>query len=129
MKSVAHEVLNVAKEVMAYSQPKESYAFAAELGKVPGVVQAVVDDFAKVSSGPDLFKVYILVYADPEIGGRLTNRLKGAVNKISRALSIKVWEFWTPRADRDIADVGVSYLRDFYRTNAYKVTIICHGEE
>jgi hypothetical protein len=128
-KAVASELVKVAKEVIGYSHPEEAYVFASELAKVQGVASAVVNDFAKVSLRPDVFSVDIFVYADPEIGGRLTNRLKGAVNKISRQLGVRVDSLWTPRADREITDIGVSGLRDFYRTNPYKVTVICQGDE
>ena len=122
------ELLRVAKELMAFEQPAAAYRFAEALGKVPGVASAVVNDFARVSSGPDTFEVDIHVYADPEIGGRLTNRLKVAVNRLERELGIRVKNLWTPRADREITEIGLSGLRDFYQRNPYKVTVICQGE-
>lgn len=124
----ASEVLKIAKELVA-SRPAKADIFASLLAKVRGVANAGVNDFFKVSSNPDQFEVDIFVYADPQVGGRLTNLLKSAVGKAAASVGVRVTGFWTPRADRSVADIGIGGLVDFYRENPYKVTIICQGDE
>lgn len=125
----AKQLVKMAKYLMSFNTPTKALMFIQELGKVPGVTSAVVNDYFKVSSNPDIFNVSVFVYADPATGGKLTNRLKVALNKAERATGVNVDKFWPPRADRDVVySWGTADLVSFYRQNPYKITIFCRGE-
>ena len=121
---MAQEILKVAKSLVAYDDALRDIndTVVAYLNRVPGVASAVMNDFGRLSEG--VYSVDFHVYGDPKIGGKLSRRLKSQVMKLGRNDNIEVDEFWTPRSDRSIAEVGVSGLLRFYERNPWKVTLI-----
>lgn len=126
----ASEVLKIAKELVS-SRPAKADMFATMLGKVQGVKSAVVNDFAVVShtnDGVPIYEVDVHVYVDPVVGGTLTNTLKAATKRTAQMVGVILRDFWTPRADRSVADIGIGGLVNFYRENPYKVIVTCEGD-
>lgn len=119
----------LASSKVVASRPEKAYLFATEISKVRGVASVTVNDWAVVSSNPTVYDVDVLIYIDPMIGGAITNTLKAGVNRVSKQVGVRLKEFWSPRADRSVADIGWDGLRGFYARNPYKVSIFCTGEE
>lgn len=109
--------------------PVRAYRFAEELAKMRGVDTAVVNDFARVSSNPTVYDVDIFVYVDPEFGGTLTNTIKAMASRIQGTMNVSLKGFWTPRSDRNVSEIGIRGLKEFYRRNPYRISIYCAVEE
>jgi hypothetical protein len=122
---VARELVKVAKELMA-GVPSASYQLAEELKRVPGVADAVVNDFARVSEGT--YEVDVHVYGDPMTGGKLTMRLKRSLPELMRKLNLAFNDMWSPRQDREMKGVGQSALIKFYQEHPWKVTVTDYSE-
>ena len=115
----------VAGARMFSSGPEDVQAaqdLADALEGIRGVSGANVNDFAKLSEG--VYEVDVFVYADPMVGGRLTNTLKAAFRRLARKFDVEVRDFWSPRSDRPISEVGWMGLKSFYERNPYKLTML-----
>ena len=121
----ARELLVAARELLADDERAlrdVNGRVEAYLGRVPGVARAAVNDWAPMSEG--VYEVDFHVYADPRLGGRLTQKLKSQVGKLDRTEGVEVRAFWPPRSDRPISEVGWMGLKEFYERNPYKVTLV-----
>lgn len=122
MSKISAELKRLAKEVVA-GRPEKAFEFAEALRGTVGINDLAVNDWAKMSSNPDVYEVDIHVYADPLVGGTVTMKLKAAVRHMADKVGVRVVSFFSPRADREHPGSGASALRDFYSKNPYKVTI------
>ena len=122
------DVQRIARSVLAWEdeeRPEHLQMFdklaAAIVGNQRGlVVDAVVNDSAKLSSDPDHYEADIFIFVNPQEGGRYSNRLKAVTEKLARMMDMSFVSLWTPRADRNR---GTGDLAEFYRRNPYKLTV------
>jgi len=107
------------KRAWEESRPQKSYEFAEMMAKQPGIEDAVVNDFAKISSNPDVYEVDVNIYVDPVLGGKASQRVISLVKRLANQLGLKLQKVVTPRQnfspDWD--------LRRFYEKNPYTVTL------
>jgi hypothetical protein len=123
--AVAQELVKVAK-LLSAGVPSASYLLAEDLKRVPGVTDAVVNDFARVSEGT--YEVDIHIYGDPMVGGKLTMRLNQHLPALLRKFNLELEGKYSPRQDRTMRGIGQSALIKFYQENPWKVSVIDRSE-
>jgi hypothetical protein len=123
--AVAQELVKVAK-LLSAGVPSASYQLAEELKRVPGVADAVVNDFVRVSEGA--YDVDIHIYGDPMIGGKLTMRLNQHLPALLRKFNLELEGKYSPRQDRTMRGIGQSALMRFYQEHPWKISVIDHSD-
>ena len=113
----------------AATRPNGAYHFANEMKRIKGVDSVDVNDFAKLSSNPDVYEVDVFVYVDPAVGGRMTRTLQARAKQIAKKLNVDLESFWSPRGDRTMNEIGTTALRRFYENNPYKITLTVFGDD
>jgi hypothetical protein len=106
----------------AAGRPEKAYEFAEAMRGMLGVADAQVNDFAKLSSNPDVYEADVFVYADPAMAGLASAKVRAAAGRAAERAGVRLVKVWTPRQDRN-APREPWALRDFYRDNPYKVVV------